>query len=121
MTSHTYGTNLPFHGQREHDLGHVIIIPVHSYTHVLDFLYIRYPGAALRHAAHTLPWAPEHVSYQILQNFETMSTPYTNHEQHRSSEYLALVGSFILVGLEAFVRVFTLLLRKRQCPFQGIF
>lgn len=30
----------------------------------------------------------------------------------RSTEYLALVGSFVLVGLEAIIRVLTLALRK---------
>lgn len=30
----------------------------------------------------------------------------------RSTEYIALVGSFLLVGLEALVRVFTLALRE---------
>jgi hypothetical protein len=41
----------------------------HAYAHVLDFLYITYPGAALRHATHTVHWAFEHVSYVTLQKF----------------------------------------------------
>ena len=32
-------------------------------------------------------------------------------------EYLALVGSFILVGLEAVIRVLTLALRKKPPPY----
>lgn len=34
---------------------------------------------------------------------------------HARREYLALVGSFILIGLEIIVRIITLALRKLAC------
>jgi hypothetical protein len=34
-----------------------------------------------------------------------------------SAEYVALVGSFFLVGLEAIIRILTLALRESKCPF----
>lgn len=35
--------------------------------------------------------------------------------ESRSVEYVALVGSFLLVGLEAIIRVLTLALRMAKC------
>jgi hypothetical protein len=34
-----------------------------------------------------------------------------------SAEYVALVGSFLFVGLEAIIRILTLALRELWCPF----
>jgi len=84
----------------------------HAYVHVLDFLYITYPGAALRHATHTVHWPFEYVSYETLQKLGLLSTARTDSDQRHSSEYFALIGSFFLVGLEVFIRIFTLLLRE---------
>jgi hypothetical protein len=50
-----------------------------------------------------------------------MSTRETEHTLMTiSAEYVALVGSFLFVGLEAFIRILTLALRESTCSLKEL-
>lgn len=54
------------------------------------------------------------ISEADIRCLSTLHAPILLTLNHFSYEYLALVGSFFLVGLEAVIRVLTLALRESQ-------